>query len=82
MTIRCAKGPLAGEVPHTQELSFVWGDTNGDAEHDVLMRSMHGAWIDFIFGRAPSLAGAQSWPRFNLKDRPVMVINRTEHGSP
>jgi para-nitrobenzyl esterase len=70
-----AKGPLAGEVPHTQELSFVWGDTNGDAVHDALMRSVHSAWVDFIFGRVPSLADAPAWPRFNLTERPVMVIN-------
>jgi para-nitrobenzyl esterase len=71
-----AKGPLAGEVPHTQELSFVWGDTNGDATHDALMRSVHAAWVDFIFGRAPSLANTPAWPRFNLTERPVMLINR------
>jgi para-nitrobenzyl esterase len=71
-----AKGPLAGEVPHTQELSFVWGNTNGDTAHDALMRSVHSAWVDFIFGRAPSLASAPAWPRFNLTERPVMVINR------
>jgi para-nitrobenzyl esterase len=70
-----AKGPLAGEVPHTQELSFVWGDTNANAAHDALMRSVHSAWVDFIFGRAPSLAGAPAWPRFNLTKRPVMVID-------
>lgn len=70
-----AKGPLAGEVPHTQELSFVWGDTNGDAAHDALMHSVHSAWVDFIFGRAPSLANTPAWPRFRLMDRPLMVIN-------
>jgi carboxylesterase type B len=64
-------------VPHTQELSFVWGDTNGDAAHDALMRSVHSAWVDFIFGRAPSLANAPAWPRFHLTQRPVMMINRT-----
>lgn len=72
-----AKGPLAGQVPHTQELSFVWGDTNGDTEHDGLMRSVHSAWVDFIFGHIPSLAGAPAWQRFNRANRPVMVINRT-----
>lgn len=72
-----AKGPLAGEVPHTQELSFVWGDLNSAAEHDRLMRSVHSAWVDFISVRTPSLAGAPAWPRFNLTNRPVMVINRT-----
>jgi para-nitrobenzyl esterase len=41
------------------------------------MRSVHSAWVDFIFGRAPSLASAPAWPRFNLTERPVMVINRT-----
>ena len=34
------------------------------------------AWVDFIFGRAPSLTNAPAWPRFNLAERPVMVINR------
>jgi para-nitrobenzyl esterase len=72
-----AQGPLAGEVPHTQELSFVWGDTNGDAAHDALMGSVHSGWVDFIFGRAPSLANTPAWPRFNFTNRPVMVINRT-----
>jgi para-nitrobenzyl esterase len=71
-----ARGPLAGEVPHTQELSFVWGDTNGDATHDALMSSVHAAWVDFIFSRAPSLANTPAWPRFHLPERPVMVINR------
>jgi para-nitrobenzyl esterase len=70
------RGPLAGEVPHTQELSFVWGDTNGDAGHDALMRSVHAVWVDFIFGRALSLADAPVWPRFNLAARPVMLIGR------
>jgi carboxylesterase type B len=35
---------------------------------------MHAAWVDFIFGRAPALAGAPPWPRFNTTDRPVMII--------
>jgi para-nitrobenzyl esterase len=70
------RGPLAGEVPHTQELSFVWADRNGDPGHDALMQSVHGAWLAFIRGEAPSLADAPAWPRFNLTARPVMLIDR------
>jgi para-nitrobenzyl esterase len=71
-----AKGPLAGEVPHTAELSFVWGDSNGNASHDALMRVVHEAWVGFLFGRAPALNGTPAWPRFTLAERAVMVIDR------
>jgi para-nitrobenzyl esterase len=70
-------GPLKGEVPHTAELRFVWDDAmpHADALSDALRRSVHAAWVSFIFGRVPGLAGAPAWPRFDLQQRPEMIIN-------
>jgi para-nitrobenzyl esterase len=77
------KGPLAGEVPHSAELKFVWDDQTPlqdgerkDGERNGLVRSMHAAWVDFIRGGLPVLANAPAWPRFNLAERPVMLIDR------
>jgi para-nitrobenzyl esterase len=72
------KGPLAGEVPHSTELKFVWDDETPleDAERNGLVRSVHGAWVDFIRGDVPVLANAPAWPRFNLTERPTMLIDR------
>jgi para-nitrobenzyl esterase len=77
------KGPLAGEVPHSAELKFVWDDQTPrqggerkDGERNGLVQSMHAAWVDFIYGRAPAIRNAPAWPRFNLAERPVMLIDR------
>jgi para-nitrobenzyl esterase len=77
------KGPLAGEVPHSAELKFVWDDPtplqNGEhkaGERNMLVESVHAAWVDFIYGRAPAIRNAPAWPRFNLTERPVMLIDR------
>jgi para-nitrobenzyl esterase len=82
------KGPLAGEVPHSTELKFVWDDQTPlqdgerkygerkDGERNALVRSMHAAWVEFIRGGLPVLANAPAWPRFNLAERPVMLIDR------
>lgn len=76
-------GPLAGEVPHSAELKFVWDDQTPlqDGEHKAgernrLVESMHAAWVDFIYGRAPAIRNAAAWPRFSLAERPVMLIDR------
>jgi para-nitrobenzyl esterase len=70
-------GPLKGEVPHTAELRFVWDDVmpHPDPASGVLRESIHAAWVDFIFGRTPALKDAPAWPRFNLQQRPEMIIN-------
>ncbi len=75
------RGPLAGEVPHASELGFVWDDEQlSQAEAWIgLRRSVHGAWVDFIFGRPPSLAQAETWRTFDLKERPVMLIDHESH---
>jgi para-nitrobenzyl esterase len=77
------KGPLAGEVPHSAELKFVWDDPTPlqDGEHKAaernrLVQSVHAAWVDFIYGRTPAIRNAPAWPRFNLTERPVMLIDR------
>jgi para-nitrobenzyl esterase len=81
------KGPLAGEVPHSAELKFVWDDPlllqaplqdgeHKDGERNGLVRSVHGAWVEFIRGGLPVLANAPAWPRFNLAERPTMLIDR------
>jgi para-nitrobenzyl esterase len=81
------KGPLAGEVPHSAELKFVWDDPlllqaplqdgeHKDGERNRLMQSVHTAWVEFIRGGLPVLANAPAWPRFNLAERPVMLIDR------
>jgi para-nitrobenzyl esterase len=83
-----ARGPLAGEVPHSAELKFVWDDETPlqdgerkdgerkEEERNALVRSVHGAWVDFIRGDVPVLANAPAWPRFNLTERPTMLIDR------
>lgn len=72
-----AYGPLKGKVPHASELRLIWEDEMQPPDPSVnpLRQSMHAAWVDFIFGRAPALSGTPPWPRFNLTDRPVMIIN-------
>jgi para-nitrobenzyl esterase len=72
------KGPLAGEVPHSAELKFIWDDQTPlqDAERNALVQSMHAAWVDFIYGRTPVIKNAPAWPRFNLAERPTMLIDR------
>jgi para-nitrobenzyl esterase len=72
------QGPLAGEVPHTAELKYVWDDQSPlqDAERNQLVQSVHDAWVGFIRGNAPLLAHAPAWPRFRLPERPVMLIDR------
>jgi len=76
-------GPLAGEVPHSAELKFVWDDETplqaGEhkaGERNRLVESVHAAWVDFIYGRTPAIRNAPAWPRFNLAERPVMLIDR------
>jgi para-nitrobenzyl esterase len=71
-------GPLAGEAPHSAELKFVWDDPTPlqDAQRNGLVEPVHAAWVDFIYGRAPAIRNAPAWPRFNLKERPVMLIDR------
>jgi para-nitrobenzyl esterase len=68
---------LKGEVPHTAELRFVWDDAmpHADPSSDALRQSVHSAWVSFIRGRVPALANAPAWPRFDLKQRPEMIIN-------
>lgn len=69
-------GPLKGKVPHGSEVRLVWDDEMQHPDPSVhpLRQAMHAAWVDFIFGRAPTLAGAPPWPKFNVNDRPVMII--------
>jgi para-nitrobenzyl esterase len=71
------KGPLAGEVPHSAELKFVWDDSSPleDAGRNALMQSVHAGWVDFIYGRTPAIKGAPAWPRFDLTQRSVMLID-------
>jgi para-nitrobenzyl esterase len=76
------KGPLAGEVPHSAELKFVWDQPSllqaplQDVWRKALVQSVHAAWVDFIYGRAPAIRDAPAWPRFNLAERPTMLIDR------
>jgi para-nitrobenzyl esterase len=77
------KGPLAGEVPHSAELKFVWDNQTPlqdgerkNGERNSLAQSMHAAWVDFIYGRTPAIKNAAAWPRFSLAERPVMLIDR------
>jgi para-nitrobenzyl esterase len=73
-----SRGPLAGEAPHGSELGFVWDDEHATqtAERIDLMRAIHGAWVDFIQGQAPTIANAPAWPRFDSEERRMMLIDR------
>ena len=72
-------GRFAGLAYHSYDLRFVWdyfGEGAPSQPALVLAQQMHGAWISFIQGRAPSAPSLPVWPRYTLPGRPTMLFDQ------
>jgi para-nitrobenzyl esterase len=70
--------------PHTIEIPFAFDNvkisarlTGGGTEAVALADRVSDAWIAFARKGNPNTPKLPSWPAFNVKDYPVMVINNT-----
>jgi para-nitrobenzyl esterase len=68
--------------PHTMEIPFAFDNvkisarmTGGGADAMALADKVSDAWIAFARTGNPNTGKLPSWPAFNAKERPTMVIN-------
>ncbi len=74
-------GPYQGEAFHSEDLALVWNKPTRDfasaPAEAQLAHQVNTAWAAFIRGETPAAPGLPTWPTYNPKTRPTMLLNRT-----
>ncbi len=73
---------------HASETQFLMGqgsvikDVDQSEDHEVLVKQMHGAFVEFIKHGKPSAPGMPEWETFDTKNRQMMVFDAPCHVEP
>lgn len=72
-------GPYKDLAFHSEDLALVWDKPNQEfasrSAEAALATSMNLAWAAFIKGQAPAAPGLPSWPQYNARTRPTLLLN-------
>lgn len=76
-------GRFKGYAFHSYDLRFVWEHFGPQdpptPEEQRLADAVHAAWVAFIRDGAPRAPGMPTWPAYNEKNRPTMLLGQELH---